>query len=64
MSTALLENNQDLRSSEDDVRQYLRDIRQYPRLSPQEEKELAKRCAAGDDLPAKGCHCQRVQHVG
>lgn len=49
MSTALLENNQDLRSSEDDVRQYLRDIRQYPRLSPQQEKELAKRCAAGDE---------------
>lgn len=49
MSTALLENNQDIRSSEDDVRQYLRDIRQYPRLSPQQEKELAKRCAAGDE---------------
>lgn len=49
MSTALLENNQDMRSSEDDVRQYLRDIRQYPRLSLQEEKELAKRCAAGDE---------------
>lgn len=49
MSTALLENNQDIRSSEDDVRQYLRDIRQYPRLSPQEERELAKRCAAGDE---------------
>ena len=49
MSTALLENNQDLRSSEDDVRQYLQDIRQYPRLSPQEERELAKRCAAGDE---------------
>lgn len=49
MSTALLENNQDLRSSEDDVRQYLQDIRQYPRLSLQQEKELAKRCAAGDE---------------
>ena len=49
MSTALLEINQDMRSSEDDVRQYLRDIRQYPRLSLQEEKELAKRCATGDE---------------
>lgn len=35
--------------SEDDVRQYLSDIRQYPRLSAQEERELAQRCAAGDE---------------
>jgi RNA polymerase primary sigma factor len=35
--------------SEDDVRQYLSDIRQYPRLTPEEERELAQRCAAGDE---------------
>ena len=35
--------------SEDDVRQYLSDIRQYPRLTAEEEKELAQRCAAGDE---------------
>ena len=35
--------------SEDDVRQYLSDIRQYPRLSYEEERELAQRCAAGDE---------------
>lgn len=33
---------------EDDVRQYLQEIRQFPRLSPQEERELAQRCAQGD----------------
>ncbi len=35
--------------SGEDVTQYLQDIRQFPLLSPQEERELAKRCAAGDD---------------
>lgn len=35
--------------SQDDMRQYLSDIRQYPRLTPDEERQLAKRCAAGDE---------------
>lgn len=34
---------------EDDMRQYLREIRQYPLLSAQEEREIAKRCAEGDE---------------
>ena len=34
---------------EDDVRQYLSEIRRYPRLTVQEERELAKRCADGDE---------------
>lgn len=34
---------------EEDVRQYLWEIRQIPMLSEQEEKELARRCAAGDE---------------
>ena len=33
---------------EDDVRQYLQEIRQFPRLTPEEERELARRCAEGD----------------
>ena len=33
---------------EDDVRQYLREIRQFPRLTPQQERELAMSCARGD----------------
>ena len=35
-------------AGEDDMRQYLSEIRRYPRLSPQEELELARRCAEGD----------------
>jgi len=35
--------------SQDDMRQYLSDIRQYPRLTQDEERQLAKRCAAGDE---------------
>ena len=34
---------------EDDIRQYLREIRQIPRLTPEEERELARRCARGDE---------------
>ena len=33
---------------EDDVRQYLRDIRRYPLLTQEEERDLARRCAQGD----------------
>ncbi len=36
-------------AGEDDVRQYLSDIRQYPRLTPDQERDLAKRCADGDE---------------
>ena len=36
-------------AGEDDLRQFLSEIRQFPRLSPEEERELAHRCAAGDE---------------
>ncbi len=36
-------------SGEEDMRQYLQEIRQYPLLSAQEERELAKGCARGDE---------------
>lgn len=36
-------------AGEDDVRQYLNEIRQYPRLTVEQERELASRCAAGDE---------------
>ena len=35
-------------AGEDDMRQYLSEIRRYPRLTASEERELARRCAAGD----------------
>lgn len=44
MSTVLLEP-----THEEDVSGYLQQIRQYPRLTPEEELALAKRCAAGDE---------------
>ena len=36
-------------TGEEDVRQYLQEIRRYPRLTAQEEQDLARRCAAGDE---------------
>ena len=36
-------------AGEDDMRQYLNEIRRYPRLTPEEERALAKRCAEGDE---------------
>ena len=34
---------------EDDVSQYLKEIRTFPRLTQEAERELARRCAAGDE---------------
>lgn len=55
MTSALLEKNKEpvVSNGEDDVRQYLQEIRQYPRLTPEEEKEIARRCAAGDESAVK-----------
>ena len=36
-------------TGEDDVRQFVAEIRQYPRLTQQEERALAQRCAQGDE---------------
>ncbi len=36
-------------TGDEDVRQFLRQIREYPRLTAEEERELAKRCAEGDE---------------
>ena len=49
MDLAILEQEVAVSAGEDDVRQYLNEIRRYPRLSAQEEQDLAKRCAAGDE---------------
>ncbi len=37
------------RSGEDDVRQFMAEIRRYPRLTLEEERQLARRCAEGDE---------------
>ena len=49
--TELLEKQDELTVSagEDDVRQFLREIREFPRLTAQEERDLARRCAEGDE---------------
>ena len=39
----------DTSQGDQDMRQYLSEIRSFPRLSEEEERELAKRCAAGDE---------------
>ena len=36
-------------SGEDDVRQFLQEIREFPRLTLEEERSLARRCAEGDE---------------
>lgn len=48
--TELLEKQKDVPVStgEDDVRQFLREIREFPRLTLEEERSLARRCAEGD----------------
>lgn len=48
MTGAVLE-KQNTALPEDDLHQYLREIRVFPLLTAQEELELAKGCAAGDD---------------
>ena len=44
MSLELLEKQPVQTAGEDDVRQYLREIREYPRLTAEEERELAAAC--------------------
>ena len=35
--------------TEEDIRQYLQEIRQFPRLTQEQERELARLCAQGDE---------------
>ena len=36
-------------TGDDDMRQYLHEIRTFPRLTPEEERDLARRCAQGEE---------------
>lgn len=49
--TELMDKEQDvpITGDGDDIRQYLREIRVIPRLTPEEERDLARRCAQGDE---------------
>ena len=51
MSSALQEKQLNRTSfpAEDDVSQYLREIRSFPRLTQEQERELARRCAESDE---------------
>lgn len=51
MTFVFTETEQETRVStgEEDVSQYLNEIRRYPRLTVQEERDLARRCAEGDE---------------
>ena len=50
-------------ASEDDVSQYLAMIRAYPRLSPEQERELARRCADGDEEAIRTMVCANLRLV-
>jgi len=51
MNSPLLEKELNTRGlrGEEDVSQYLREIRSFPRLTQEAERELARRCAEGDE---------------
>ena len=46
--TELLEQQTPISTGEEDMRQFLSEIRQFPLLTAQEERDLARRCAEGD----------------
>lgn len=49
MHTDVREQNIEMLSGEDSMHQYMQDIRRYPRLTAEEEKQLAIGCARGDE---------------
>lgn len=49
MSSAILEKENTAFSQDEELHQYLRQIRDYPLLTPEQELEIAKGCAAGDE---------------
>ena len=64
MSAALLEKNTaPIPAGEDDVNLYLAMIRQFPRLSPEEEREVARRCAIGDEEAIRTMVCANLRLV-
>ena len=64
MSATLLANETaPIPATEDDVSQYLQMIRKFPRLTPEEERELARRCAHGDAEAIRTMVCANLRLV-
>ena len=64
MSATLLDNKTaPIPGGEDDVSQYLQMIRGYPRLTLEEERELAKKCAEGDENAIRTMVCANLRLV-
>ena len=64
MSAALLDNKTaPIPGGEDDVSHYLAMIRKYPRLTRSEERELARRCAEGDEEAIRTMVCANLRLV-
>ena len=64
MSVAVLSNQTaPIPVSEEDVSHYLAMIRAYPRLTPEEELELARRCAEGDEDAIRTMVCANLRLV-
>ena len=64
MTADLLE--EQLSAGYDDIRQYLREIRRYPRLTQEQERQLAERCAQGEELAVRqmvDCNLRLVVRV-
>ena len=49
--------------NEDDVSAYLAMIRKFPRLTQAEERDLARRCAAGDEEAIRTMVCANLRLV-
>ena len=62
MSATLLQ-NRTAPISEDDVSQYLAMIRTYPRLTAEEERELARQCAEGSEEAIRTMVCANLRLV-
>ena len=64
MSVTLLDNSiAPAAAGEDEVSLYLQLIRRYPRLTPQQERELAKSCAEGDEEAIRQMVCCNLRLV-
>jgi len=64
MSATLLQNKTaPIPVAEDDVSLYLAMIRAYPRLTAEEERELAKKCAEGDEDAIRTMVCANLRLV-